>query len=388
MADEYLSTDPNAGAAATAPAQQAYLSTDPNAGISSDPALAGIRANYSQELSDPNVAGKLYSLTHQEVGTQGPAAQQAFVETVFNRAAARGMSLAQTVSDPNYYPAVSLRPTALSQDHIDHYEGLAANAVQGSNISNYATGNASGTVGFDGGPQTFKAGGERFGIEKHDLGWAQNFDQMQQGAPAQQVDTYTRVEKAVPVTEVEHQVARAYPVSGPRPPLPKGPDTLNAPPQATPGGYLSTDPDAGLTPPTLAAPEGDFPLATALVPPQFTNFMPQQVAPTESGKLPEQPPPDILRKPGSVCAKRIDRAGLYVGGNGSREQALANAPGESAEGERRRYIRQRTKAKQLRRRHREHGPRFRFRAYVHGRFVRADPARGPGGNGGEHAAFN
>jgi hypothetical protein len=297
VADEYLSTDPNAGAVATAPEQPNYLSTDPNAGISSDPALAGIRANYSKELSDPNVAGKLYSLTHQEVGTQGPAAQQAFVETVFNRAAARGMTLAQTVSDPNYYPAVSLRPTALSQDHIDHYEGLAANAVQGSNISNYATGNASGTVGFDGGPQTFKAGGERFGIEGHDLGWAQNFDQMQQGAPVQRVDTYTRVEKAVPVQEVEHQVARAYPVNGPRPPLPKGPDTLNAPPQATPGGYLSTDPDAGLTPPALAAPEGDFPLAKALVPPQFTNFMPQQVAPTQSGKLPEQPPPDILASP-------------------------------------------------------------------------------------------
>jgi hypothetical protein len=114
---------------------------------------------------------------------------------------------------------------------------MAGTALQGSNISNFATGNASGTVGFAGGPQTFRAGGERFGIEGPDRGWAQNYQQAQQGAPVQQVDTYTRVEKAVPVREVEHEVARAYPVSGPRPALPGGPDTLNAPVPAVDFSY-------------------------------------------------------------------------------------------------------------------------------------------------------
>ena len=138
-----------------------------------------------------------------------------------------------------------------------------------------------------------------YGIAGKRYQYAQDYQQALAGAPVQNVDTYTRVEKAVPVTETEHEVARAYPVSGPRPPLPKGPDTLNAP--ALPNVDLSGLPDPGtppgVAPASIAAPEGNFPLATALVPPQFTNFMPQQVAPTESGKLPAQPPPDIFASP-------------------------------------------------------------------------------------------
>ena len=46
---------------------------------------------------------------------------------------------------------------------------------KGSNISRLATGNASGHVGFAGGPQTFASGtGERFGIEGPDVGWARD----------------------------------------------------------------------------------------------------------------------------------------------------------------------------------------------------------------------
>ena len=44
----------------------------------------------------------------------------------------------------------------------------------GSNITKYATGNASGTVGFNKGPQTAQFGGpgsERYGIEGPDVGW-------------------------------------------------------------------------------------------------------------------------------------------------------------------------------------------------------------------------
>ena len=46
---------------------------------------------------------------------------------------------------------------------------------EGSNISRLATGNASGHVGFAGGPQTFASGtGERFGIEGPDMRWARD----------------------------------------------------------------------------------------------------------------------------------------------------------------------------------------------------------------------
>jgi hypothetical protein len=134
--------------------------------------LADVRIGYLDELSDPRVAAQLYSLTHQEVGRQGSAAQQAFMETVFNRAAARGKTLAETINDPHYYPAASLRAATLKPEDLAGYRAIAMNVAQGSNVSNYATGNASGSVGFAGGPETFRAGGERFGIEGKDRGWA------------------------------------------------------------------------------------------------------------------------------------------------------------------------------------------------------------------------
>src|SRR4030095_5868228 len=134
--------------------------------------LAALRSAYSPELNDPVLRQQLYMLTHREVGGQGPAAQQAFMESVINRAAARGQTLAQTVSDKNYFPSTSLKPTSLNQEQATGYGSILGNVLAGSNVSNYATGNASGTVGFAGGPQTFQAGGERFGIEVPDKSWA------------------------------------------------------------------------------------------------------------------------------------------------------------------------------------------------------------------------
>lgn len=97
------------------------------------------------------------------------------METVFNRASARGMTLSQTLGDRAYFPG----ETFAAADRFAGAPGLDAKygdllglVRNGSNISGYATGNASGTVGFAGGPQTFKAGGERFGIEGPDMKWA------------------------------------------------------------------------------------------------------------------------------------------------------------------------------------------------------------------------
>jgi hypothetical protein len=129
-----------------------------------DPDLASTRFGFADELADPEVRQQIYSLTDNEVGGQGPDAHQAFIETLFNRAQARGQSLYQTATDRNYYPKISFRP----RPGADYRNNLLA-ALNGSDISGRATGNASGSVGFAGGPQTFAAGGERFGIEGPDL---------------------------------------------------------------------------------------------------------------------------------------------------------------------------------------------------------------------------
>lgn len=134
------------------------------------------RSRFSDELKDPSVRARLAALAYRETGGQGPQAQQAFIESVVNRAHARGKTISETISGQDgYFPRVSLQPvqptrTAAIAPIIDTVAG-------GSNLSNGATGNASGTVGFNGGPQTFSANGERFGREGPDRNWKIPFRQ-------------------------------------------------------------------------------------------------------------------------------------------------------------------------------------------------------------------
>jgi len=74
------------------------------------PALPTARVGFGQELQDPAVKARLAALTQAEVGGQGPVAQQAFIETIMNRAAARGQTLAQTMIG-DYFPAVTHQRT-------------------------------------------------------------------------------------------------------------------------------------------------------------------------------------------------------------------------------------------------------------------------------------
>jgi murein DD-endopeptidase MepM/ murein hydrolase activator NlpD len=136
--------------------------------------LAESRTQQAKELDDPKVRDKLMAYAYAEVGHQGPKAVQAFIEEVFNQSASRGKSINDVLAS-RYFPggthAAAARrgaPTAVR----DAYGNIIGKVVAGSNISGYATGNASGNVGFGGGPQTFKAGGERFGIEGQDIPWA------------------------------------------------------------------------------------------------------------------------------------------------------------------------------------------------------------------------
>ena len=126
------------------------------------PSLAGSRTRFARELNDAAIRARLNNLICREVGGQGTVAQQAFTESLFNRAAARGQTLDRAMRR-GYFPAVSLRAGCGGL-----YDGIIRQVIRGSNVSAFATGNASGTVGFGGGPETFAANGERFGIENHD----------------------------------------------------------------------------------------------------------------------------------------------------------------------------------------------------------------------------
>jgi len=133
--------------------------------------LSDIRKEQAKELErNPGLKQRLFDLTEAEVGGEGPGGKRAFMETVFNRAAARGQTLAEAIHDHHYYPPTTTRKVGGSRGPKE--EDILADVLAGSNVSNYATGNASGSVRFAGGPQTARGRLERFGIEGPDVGWA------------------------------------------------------------------------------------------------------------------------------------------------------------------------------------------------------------------------
>ena len=98
------------------------------------------------------------------------------MESIFNRAAARNQSLAKTLSG-GYFPQETHSKAAkgIGEETRNSYAPMIESAMNGSNITSFATGNASGGVGFGGGATTFTSSGppgsygakypERFGQE-------------------------------------------------------------------------------------------------------------------------------------------------------------------------------------------------------------------------------
>src|SRR5215831_14862347 len=130
--------------------------------------LALARERIAVELqNNPQVAQRFDALTTAEVG-QDPAARQRFQEATINRALAQNRTLAETMTGAYYPPETYGR----MQQQGPSGAGVSPGVMEGSNAANFATGNASGTVGFAGGPQTAAAGGERFGIEGPTMPWA------------------------------------------------------------------------------------------------------------------------------------------------------------------------------------------------------------------------
>ena len=155
--------------------------------------MFGRNDRFNKELSDPAVNEKMLALTHAETGSQGPEAQQALMETIYNRASSRNKSLADTMNTAYYQPlqkgaapynkalAEIRKDPALAQKYSD----MRTKVMGGTNIADFGTGNASGAVGFgEKGYETFNAGPdgrkERFGVEDGDLKWAK---QMQSQDP-------------------------------------------------------------------------------------------------------------------------------------------------------------------------------------------------------------
>jgi uncharacterized protein (TIGR02594 family) len=136
--------------------------------------LAQQRTRFAEELKNPETARLLAASTEAEVGGQGPKAQQAYIESVMNRASARGKTLTDTLRDRRYYPSTTTskldRPVgAGAQANIN---AISRSALAGSNISNFATGNESGAVHSGGAPVSFNPGtGERFVQENFDRRW-------------------------------------------------------------------------------------------------------------------------------------------------------------------------------------------------------------------------
>ena len=136
------------------------------------------RAAFADQFRDPATRRAIIGNLHAEIGDQfgvNPDVATAKAETIANRAASRGLTLAQAARDPAYYPPVTLQRMQAVTPEIEARYGPAVDRVAGgSNVSGFATGNASGTVGFNGGPQTYQAPGtyERFGIEGPDRAWA------------------------------------------------------------------------------------------------------------------------------------------------------------------------------------------------------------------------
>ena len=104
------------------------------------------RSKINKELQeDEDLQRLLYASVAAEVGTQGEEAQQAYMETVMNRSAASGRSLRATLSDTGYYPDSTTNK--LSRPNPPNYRSLLDKVLAGSNISNFATDNASNEKG-------------------------------------------------------------------------------------------------------------------------------------------------------------------------------------------------------------------------------------------------
>lgn len=124
-----------------------FLFASPAAAQTVEQTLIHQRYKLGTEMKkNPSIRKRLIYLTHKEVGSQGDAAQQMFIETVMNRAYARKMTLAKTMNS-KYYPPLRSKMRGIAPRHERKYALMIDKALEGSNLSHFATDNASNQPG-------------------------------------------------------------------------------------------------------------------------------------------------------------------------------------------------------------------------------------------------
>ena len=143
--------------------------------------LAAERARFAAEMQNPEVRDRMAALVEAEVGSQGPQAKQALIESIYNRAASRGQTLERTMQRDYYEPMRTGKFERalgnLTPEQRASAEAIRGEVVGGSNISQFATGNWSGRpgggLGGRGGYPTTSFRGEQFSVQAADVKWAQ-----------------------------------------------------------------------------------------------------------------------------------------------------------------------------------------------------------------------
>jgi hypothetical protein len=156
----------------------------PSTGGDNVKVLASVRRQrFAAEVAKPEIHRLIAASTDAEVGDQGPKAAQYYIESVFNRAAARGKSLEMTIRDVHYYPATTTNKLdeTISPGKQAQIDKIIDSVMAGANESNFATGNESGSVGLGPPPQpqiTRNMGlhKERFVRELPDLRWIRTME--------------------------------------------------------------------------------------------------------------------------------------------------------------------------------------------------------------------
>ena len=151
--------------------------TAPGIAPASYSTLDQARTGIGQELQNPETRRLLAASTYAEVGDQ-PQMQQAYMESVINRAVASQRSLSSTLRS-SYYPAATRNQLGrtFTADQMGPYNQLIDSVLGGSNVSNLATGNESGKVRSGGAAVVYPEGathtspGERFIAENDYTDW-------------------------------------------------------------------------------------------------------------------------------------------------------------------------------------------------------------------------
>lgn len=194
------------------------------------------RSKFADQMKDEETLQMFAARMKSEVGSQGREAKIAWAESTFNRAESRKLTLKQAVSGA-YFP--TSRPgRSDDQELIGIIKEVQAN---GTDTTNGATGNASGSVGFGYGKakrdkdgnwhapgQTATFGGERFGREKNDENWTPTY--------IEELDAAKESAKKNALPMEQQQVGNVFPDGGGLQPKQDAPTAPSAPLTELPQG--------------------------------------------------------------------------------------------------------------------------------------------------------